>query len=299
MIQTDPNKLLKAVRKQVEGRHAMHYAAVTAPSTDMGSTDCMQTRKGSETGPQKMRCALPRGSATCVERTDGAVAASQTREQRLAALIERIVHSDQQALVALYDATSAYVYGLAVRIVQDQAAAEDVTIEVYTQIHQQASHYDASRGTPSAWLLVLTRSRALDRRRRDSLRQQHEEPLEVAASTPSAAPTPEEWSAERDTQRVVQNALALLRPEQRQVIEIAYYEGLSHSEIAVRLGQPLGTVKTRIRTAMMALRDLLYPLIAPEVPQSGEEPSGLARVVIPFPASTRPSRAVTHSRLSQ
>jgi RNA polymerase sigma-70 factor (ECF subfamily) len=65
-------------------------------------------------------------------------------------------------------------------------------------------------------------------------------------------------------QRVVQNALALLRPEQRQVIEIAYYEGLSHSEIAVRLGQPLGTVKTRIRTAMMALRDLLYPFVAPK-----------------------------------
>ena len=125
-------------------------------------------------------------------------------------------------LVALYDATSAYVYGLAVRIVQDQAAAEDVAIEVYTQIYQQASHYDASRGTPSAWLLMLTRSRALDRRRRDSLRQQREEPLEVAASTPSAAPTPEEWSAERDTQRAVQSALALLRPEQRQVIEITY-----------------------------------------------------------------------------
>jgi RNA polymerase sigma-70 factor (ECF subfamily) len=146
---------------------------------------------------------------------------------------------------------------------------------------------------------MLTRSRALDRWRRESLRQQREEPLEVAASTPSDAPTPEEWSAERDMQRAVQSALARLRPEQRQVIEIAYYEGLSHSEIAVRLGQPLGTVKTRIRTGMMALRDLLYPLIAPEVPQSRGEPSGLARVVIPFPTGKRPSRAVTRSRPSQ
>ena len=111
----------------------MHYAAVTDPSTDVGSADCAGTRKGSETGPQKMRHALSRGSDACVERSDGAVAASQTQEQRLAALIERIVHGDQQALVDLYDATSAYVYGLAVRIVQDQAAAEDVTIEVYTQ----------------------------------------------------------------------------------------------------------------------------------------------------------------------
>ena len=129
---------------------------------------------------------------------------------------------------------------------------------------------------------MLTRSRALDRRRHDSLRQQREEPLEVAASTPSAAPTPEEWSAERDIQRAVQSALALLSPEQRQVIEIAYYEGLSHSEIAERLGQPLGTVKTRIRTAMMALRDLLYPLIAPEVPQSGEDPVRVGQSVDPL-----------------
>ena len=123
--------------------------------------------------------------------------------------------------------------------------------------------------------------------------------MTVGVSTPSTAPTPEEWSAERDTQRVVQSALALLRPEQRQVIEIAYYEGLSHSEIAVRLGQPLGTVKTRIRTAMMALRDLLYPLIAPEVPQSGEASVRVTRVLISFPFGRSTARAVTHSRLSK
>lgn|GEM_PF-321370 len=277
----------------------MHYAAMTDLLTDAGSADGVQTQKGSETGPQKRQHALSRGSDACIELSDRAVASSQPQEQRLAALIERMAQGDQQALATLYAATSAYVFGLAVRIVQDQTVAEDITIEVYTQIHQQASPYDASRGTPSAWLLMLTRSRALDRRRRESLRQRREEPLEVAASTPSAAPTPEEWSAARDMQRVVQNALALLRPEQRQVIEIAYYEGLSHSEIAVRLGQPLGTVKTRMRTAMMVLRDLLYPFVAPEVPHAEGEPSGLARVVIPFPAGKRPSRVVTRSRPSQ
>ena len=116
-----------------------------------------------------------------------------------------------------------------------------------------------------------------------------------ARSDPSAAPTPEESSIARDRQRAVQHALALLSPEQRQAIEVAYYEGLSHSEIATRLGQPLGTVKTRIRTGMMALRDLLYPLIAPEVAQRGEEPAACARVVLPFPAG--PRRTPARSRL--
>ena len=138
--------------------------------------------------------------------------------------------------------------------------------------------------------MTLTRSRALDHRRRASIRQHREASLERAAATPSAAPTPEESSIARDRQRAVQHALALLSPEQRQAIEVAYYEGLSHSEIATRLGQPLGTVKTRIRTGMMALRDLLYPLIAPEVAQRGEEPAACARVVLPFPAPARAGR---------
>ena len=147
-------------------------------------------------------------------------------------------------------------------------------------------------GTPSAWIMTLTRSRALDHRRRASIRQHRgQASLERAAATPSAAPTPEESSIARDRQRAVQHALALLSPEQRQAIEVAYYEGLSHSEIATRLGQPLGTVKTRIRTGMMALRDLLYPLIAPEVAQRGEEHCRSARAAnLPFPARPRPRR---------
>jgi RNA polymerase sigma-70 factor (ECF subfamily) len=180
--------------------------------------------------------------------------------------------------------------------VHDAATAEDVTIEVYTQIYQQASHYEPGRGTPSAWILTLTRCRALDQWRRESVRQHREESLERVAATPSSTPTPEEWSTERARQRAVQHALALLRPEQRQAIEIAYYEGLSHSEIATRLDQPLGTVKTRIRTGMMALRDLLYPLIAPEGAQGREESAVGARVLLPFPTGKRPRRTPARSR---
>jgi RNA polymerase sigma-70 factor, ECF subfamily len=267
----------------------MHCTAVTDLLTDVESAEGVQMQQSAAASSQSS------GSAY-LTRADGAVAASQAHERQLAHLLARIAQGDQHALAALYDATSASVYGLAVRIVHDPAAAEDVTIEVYTQIYQQASHYDPGRGTPSAWILTLTRSRALDHWRRESLRQHREESLERAAATPSSAPTPEEWSTEKDIQRAIQYALALLRPEQRQAIEIAYYEGLSHSEIATRLGQPLGTVKTRIRTGIMALRDLLYPLIAPDVVQRREAPATCARVLLPFPAGRRPRRTPAGSQ---
>ena len=182
-------------------------------------------------------------------------------EQQLADLITRMTQGDQRALEDFYDATSALVYGLALRIVQESSAAEDVTLEVYMQVREQAMRYDPSRGTPSAWLLTLTRSRAIDQRRRLSVQQQREHPLEQADHKLSPLPDPEVYSASMELRQAVHTALAALSPEQRQVIEIAYYTGLSHSEIATRLGQPLGTVKTRMRTGMIALRTLLQPLL--------------------------------------
>jgi RNA polymerase sigma-70 factor (ECF subfamily) len=189
------------------------------------------------------------------------VAAFHVREQRLATLIQHIAQGDGQALAALYDATSAHVHGLALRILRDPGAAEDVVIEVYMQVQRLASAYDASRGTPSAWLLTLVRSRAIDRLRAEALRQQREAPLERAAALPSLTPDPETSSTTAELRRAVQAALLTLSPEQRQVIEIAYYAGLSHSEIATMLQQPLGTVKTRLRTGMICLRNLLRPYL--------------------------------------
>jgi RNA polymerase sigma-70 factor (ECF subfamily) len=189
------------------------------------------------------------------------VGALRLREAALAALVARAAQGDHQALAALYDETSALVYGLALRILRDQQAAEDVTIDVYAQVYQQGSRYDANRGTPAAWLVTVTRSRALDRLRQETQRREREEPLEATPCLPSRTAGPEEDSATTEVWRLVQRALARLTPEQRQVIELAYYAGLSHHEIAAKLGQPLGTVKTRIRTGMMLLRERLRSLL--------------------------------------
>jgi RNA polymerase sigma-70 factor (ECF subfamily) len=188
----------------------------------------------------------------------------RNRNSELTALLQRISQGDQPAFAALYNATRSLVYGLAVRILRDPSAAEDVTIEVYQQVYQQAGQYTPDRGTPSAWMLTLTRSRAIDRLRQQTLRQQRESPLDAVACA-SPLPDPETSSVANELCHAVRKALATLCQEQRQVIEIAYYAGLSHREIATQLGQPLGTVKTRIRTGMTTLRAQLGPLLADPV----------------------------------
>ena len=193
-------------------------------------------------------------------RTPQGIAEPRTREQQWEVLIRQAAQGDQAALGALYDATSHLVYGLALRILGNTATAEEVTIEVYTQVWRQAAAYDPERGAPSAWLLTLTRSRAIDRLRSEAREPRQEQPLEMAAAVPTATPNPEEASVVAEQRRLVQAALATLAPEQREAIELAYFSGFSHSEIAARLGQPLGTVKTRIRQGMMKLRELLHPL---------------------------------------
>lgn len=150
------------------------------------------------------------------------------------------------------------VFSLALRIVHERDIAEDVVIEVYAQVWGQAQTYDSQRGTPLAWLLTLTRSRAIDLLR-SRQRNSKDEPIEQAQHVSADTPSPEDTSEARERQRVVQKALASLSEEQRQLIELAYFSDLSHSEIAARVGQPLGTVKTRIRLGMLRLRELLAP----------------------------------------
>ena len=179
---------------------------------------------------------------------------------RLASLMQVIAAGDQQALGDLYDITSPRVYGLAVRILGEVAAAEDVVIEVYAQVWSQAGAYDARRGSVLAWLLTRTRSRAIDLLRSRNRATERTAPLEQAGELPAETPDPEETSLAAERRRLIQQALEGLQPEQRQVIELAYFSGLSHTEIAARLDQPLGTVKTRVRTGMLRLRESLDSL---------------------------------------
>jgi RNA polymerase sigma-70 factor (ECF subfamily) len=188
-------------------------------------------------------------------------AEASERDQDLVSLVERVAAGDQSALATLYDATNRFIYSLILRVLGDMGSAEEVLIDVYTQLWRQAANYDANRGAPLAWMATIARSRAIDRLRSSWQDQHRKESLDVLGDAPANAASPEESASASERQRFVREALNLLTPEQRRVIELAYYSGLSHSEIAEKLNQPLGTVKTRTRLGMMKLREALTPLL--------------------------------------
>jgi RNA polymerase sigma-70 factor (ECF subfamily) len=165
------------------------------------------------------------------------------------ALLREVARGKESALGAFYDRYAGLVNALALRILRDAAEAEDVVQEVFVQVWRQASRFDSARGTVEAWLCTMARTRALDRLRRRASRREDPEHAEVGGTS---SPRPEDalW---------VRKALGALSEDQRRALELAYYEGLTQSEIAARLGEPLGTVKTRIRTAMIRLRQALDP----------------------------------------
>jgi RNA polymerase sigma-70 factor, ECF subfamily len=164
-------------------------------------------------------------------------------------LIRRLAKGDAAALGEFFDRYAGRALGLALRILRDRTEADDVVQEVFVQVWRQAARYDPARGNPEAWVCTMARTRALDRLRWRTARR---EDSSDAAPLQVDAPATEETLA-------VRQALGDLSAEQRRALELAYYEGLTQSEIAHRLGEPLGTVKTRIRTAMMRLREALAP----------------------------------------
>ncbi len=187
--------------------------------------------------------------------------ATQTIDQDFVALLGQVAEGDQSALTTLYDATSRLVFGLVLRIINDRSTAEEVLLDVYTQVWRQATSYDSRRGAPLAWMMTIARSRAIDRLRAGRQEHLHKEPLDSVGELRSKAQSPEEATEISERQKIVREALDTLSTEQREVLELAYFSGLSHSEIALQLGQPLGTVKTRTRLGMMKLRELLKPVL--------------------------------------
>jgi RNA polymerase sigma-70 factor, ECF subfamily len=168
-------------------------------------------------------------------------------------LIARMVQRDTEAFAGFYDRYAALAYSLILRIVRDRTDASEVLQDVFWEAWEAAAAYDPERGSPEAWVATRARARAIDRVR--SLRRRHEvfvAPVDEAVATATESlPDPAESVESRG---IVQSALAQLSDAQREVIELAYYGGLTQSEIAERTQQPLGTVKTRIRMGLERLR---------------------------------------------
>ena len=187
-------------------------------------------------------------------------------ELHLASLVSRMACGSQDALAEFYDRTSRFIYGLAFNILREISSAEDATQDVYLQVWRTAASYDLRRGTVSAWLVTMVRSRATDRlralHRRNALVAQEEGEIGLVADP---RPDPECASVEASTARRIREALATLPPGERQTIELAYFAELTHSEIVLHTGFALGTVKTRIRSGMARLRNSLgaFPGAAP------------------------------------
>ena len=181
------------------------------------------------------------------------------QEQEWGQLIAQTAQGNQRALATLYDRTSSQVYGLALKILDNREAAEEVTLDVYTQVWRQAHTYDQTRGTPGGWLMTIARTRAIDRFRAGAAERGRIKSLDVVEFFVSGGESPEEDLAGEERRRYVQEALALLTAEQREAIALAYFYGLSQSEIADKLQLPLGTVKTRMRLGMIKLREALAP----------------------------------------
>jgi RNA polymerase sigma factor (sigma-70 family) len=186
------------------------------------------------------------------ERRDpaGGRALDHFSDEALLALVSR---SDDDALAALYDRYGRVAYGLALRVLRDPALAEDAVQEGFLAVWRSSDRFLAERAKPSTWILTLVHRRAVDLVRREERRRG--EPLE-SAPDPAGRATDEEVGL-RSRRRIVQEALRQLPADQREALELAYYGGFTQSELAERLGQPLGTIKSRMFSGLRRLRDLL------------------------------------------
>ena len=192
-------------------------------------------------------------------RTCGMTTPAQASENEFEArLISRIAEGDDSAFTALYGRFSSSLYGMAFRMMNDAKEAEDVLQEGFTYIWRKAASYDSSRSSPFAWAVMIVRNKAIDRlrvrQRLERLRDKvitegtyYQEKDETSANEPSL----------RERGALLRSALKQIPQEQRQALELAFFGGLTHEQIAERLATPLGTIKARIRRGLIRLRDLM------------------------------------------
>jgi RNA polymerase sigma-70 factor (ECF subfamily) len=173
-----------------------------------------------------------------------------------AELVLQMGQGDREAFSRLYDRCAPLVFSFAIRLLRDRSIAEDLLQEVFLQVWREAGSYRPERGSPEAWIITITRSRAIDKLR--SIRRRDK------SFVPMEGPTGKEYDGRvesgataSDSKIMVNNALSQLSDNQRHVLELAYFDGLTQSEIADHLKEPLGTVKTRMRAALGRLRELL------------------------------------------
>jgi RNA polymerase sigma-70 factor, ECF subfamily len=189
------------------------------------------------------------------------------RSEALAQMLARVALGDRAAFATLYSATSAHLYGVILRINPDRGHAEDILQDIFISIWRSAQGFDAARAQPMTWLTSIARNRAIDslRRRRTEIAtvsaqiggDDGEPESDLVALTPSGDRGPLELLLQAARERAVSHCVGELSAEQQQCVALAYYQGLSHSEVAQSLAQPLGTVKSWIRRALIALKDCL------------------------------------------
>jgi RNA polymerase sigma-70 factor, ECF subfamily len=178
-------------------------------------------------------------------------------EQEWAALVQSIAVGDQLALHALYERSHRIVFTLIMRITANRATAEELTVDVFHDVWRRASSYDAANGTVLGWIMNQARSRAIDRLRFENRKKRSARDGDGEQLSAQPAADPLDVLEQRDQGRLLRAALAALTPDERQAIETTFFGGLTHAEAAARLNQPLGTIKTRIRSGLHKLRQAL------------------------------------------
>ena len=204
--------------------------------------------------------ARPRPGTRNSARASAAPVPAADAWQELPGLLARMANGDEPALADFYERTVAKTYGLAVRIVGVAAQAEEVVADTYHQAWREARRYDAARGAPMAWLLMMCRSRALDALRGRDPAMLHEDPASlVEEALQPRGGDPVDLLAACEERATLHGALAQLSPPQRQMVALAFFRGMTHEEIAAHAALPLGTVKSQIRRALDVLRRALAP----------------------------------------